>query len=83
MSARDLDKVVTAELLSLHRGQGMEILWRDSLRCPTEEEYISMVNQSGYTSLRRWHVLTRAETGGLLRIGIKLMIACATINRDM
>ncbi len=26
----------------------MEILWRDSLRCPTEEEYISMVNQSGY-----------------------------------
>ncbi|KAF8341870.1 terpenoid synthase [Amanita rubescens] len=64
----DLDKLVTAELLSLHRGQGMEILWRDSLRCPTEEEYISMVNQ---------------KTGGLLRIGIKLMMACATTNRDV
>ncbi|KAF8621241.1 hypothetical protein AX15_007952 [Amanita polypyramis BW_CC] len=64
----DLDKIVTAELLSLHRGQGMEILWRDSLHCPTEAEYISMVNQ---------------KTGGLLRIGIKLMMACATSNRDV
>lgn len=35
-----------AELLSLHRGQGLEILWRDSLRCPSEEEYIQMVNNS-------------------------------------
>ena len=61
MSARNLDKVVTAELLSLHRGQGMEILWRDSLRCPTEEEYISMVNQSGYKLLRRWQVLTHEQ----------------------
>ncbi len=38
-----------AELLSLHRGQGLEILWRDSLRCPTEEEYIHMVNNSEKT----------------------------------
>jgi len=35
-----------AELLSLHRGQGLEILWRDSLQCPSEEEYIAMVNNS-------------------------------------
>lgn len=35
-----------AELLSLHRGQGLEILWRDSLTCPSEEEYIDMVNNS-------------------------------------
>jgi len=34
------------ELLCLHRGQGMELLWRDSLTCPTEEEYIAMVNDS-------------------------------------
>ncbi|CAM9600488.1 unnamed protein product, partial [Ectocarpus fasciculatus] len=31
------------EQLNLHRGQGRDILWRDSNRCPTEEEYESMV----------------------------------------
>ena len=35
-----------AELLNLHRGQGLDLLWRDSLRCPSEEEYIAMVNDS-------------------------------------
>ncbi|KAJ3929515.1 MAG: isoprenoid synthase domain-containing protein [Lentinula lateritia] len=59
----DLHAIVNAELLSLHRGQGLEILWRDSLSCPSEEEYIDMVNN---------------KTGGLLRIGIKLMMACST-----
>lgn len=34
------------ELLSLHRGQGLDILWRDTLQCPSEEEYISMANGS-------------------------------------
>ncbi|PPQ88273.1 hypothetical protein CVT25_005436 [Psilocybe cyanescens] len=63
-----LDALVTAELLSLHRGQGLEILWRDSLQCPSEEEYITMVNN---------------KTGGLLRIGIKLMMACCTTNVDI
>ncbi|KIJ63505.1 hypothetical protein HYDPIDRAFT_92021 [Hydnomerulius pinastri MD-312] len=62
---RDLDLVVTEELLLLHRGQGLEIFWRDSLQCPTEEEYISMVNN---------------KTGGLFRIAVKLMMACATKN---
>ncbi|KIM58514.1 hypothetical protein SCLCIDRAFT_128053 [Scleroderma citrinum Foug A] len=65
---KDLDLVVTEELLSLHRGQGLEIFWRDSLQCPTEEEYISMVNN---------------KTGGLFRIAVKLMMACATTNIDV
>ncbi|KAJ7588050.1 isoprenoid synthase domain-containing protein [Mycena floridula] len=64
----DVDAIVTEELLSLHRGQGLEMLWRDSLKCPTEEEYIGMVND---------------KTGGLLRIGIKLMMVWATTNRDV
>lgn len=34
------------ELLNLHRGQGMDLYWRDSLTCPTEEEYIDMVSNS-------------------------------------
>ncbi|KAJ8482512.1 hypothetical protein ONZ45_g14921 [Pleurotus djamor] len=66
--AADLESIVTEELLALHRGQGLEILWRDSLQCPSEEEYINMVNN---------------KTGGLLRIGIKLMMACATKNKDI
>ncbi|KAJ5726015.1 uncharacterized protein N7483_007372 [Penicillium malachiteum] len=31
------------ELINLHRGQGMELYWRDSLQSPCEEEYIQMV----------------------------------------
>ncbi|PCH35749.1 terpenoid synthase [Wolfiporia cocos MD-104 SS10] len=65
---RELDRIVTAELLSLHRGQGLELLWRDSLQCPTEEEYVSMVNN---------------KTGGLFRVAVKLMMACATTNVDV
>ncbi|CAG8496959.1 5769_t:CDS:10 [Diversispora eburnea] len=50
------------ELLCLHRGQGMELYWRDTLTCPTEPEYIQMVSN---------------KTGGLLRLGVKLMQAAS------
>lgn len=68
------------ELLNLHRGQGLDLLWRDSLTCPTEEEYIQMVNNSSpfRCSCQRMTSLTRPvsiETGGLFRIAIKLMMA--------
>ncbi|KAF7370353.1 Terpenoid synthase [Mycena sanguinolenta] len=65
---KPLYDILTTEMIRLHRGQGLEILWRNSLQCPTEEEYIGMVND---------------KTGGLLRIGIKLMMACATANKDV
>lgn len=39
-------EIFVHEQLNLHRGQGREILWRDSNRCPTEEEYESMVLDS-------------------------------------
>jgi len=55
-----VDQLVTDELINLHRGQGLEILWRDSLTCPTEEEYVGMVNN---------------KTGGLFRVAIKLMMS--------
>lgn len=35
-----------AQLLELHRGQGMDIYWRDAVVCPTEEEYKAMVIKS-------------------------------------
>ncbi|PPR01423.1 hypothetical protein CVT24_001897 [Panaeolus cyanescens] len=61
----DLEGIITAELVNLHRGQGLDLFWRDNLVCPTEEEYVGMVNN---------------KTGGLLRIGIKLMMAMAQTN---
>ncbi|KAI0757515.1 terpenoid synthase [Daedaleopsis nitida] len=68
ISLSEVDRIVTAELLSLHRGQGLELLWRDSLQCPTEEEYVSMVNN---------------KTGGLFRVAVKLMMACSMKNVDV
>jgi len=84
VGARPLDLVVTEELLNLHRGQGSEIFWRDMLQCPTEEEYISMVNNSASLTLCRLDTnFKRAETGSLFRMGVRLMMAHATKNRDM
>jgi geranylgeranyl diphosphate synthase, type III len=48
------------ELAQLHRGQGMDLFWRDNLECPSEEDYLNMVGN---------------KTGGLFRLGIKLMQA--------
>ena len=38
--------ILAEELLELHKGQGMDIFWRDSYICPTEEEYKEMVLKS-------------------------------------
>lgn len=50
--------IYTTELLNLHRGQGMDLYWRDTLTCPTEDDYLEMVQN---------------KTGGLFRLAIKLM----------
>ena len=49
------------EQLNLHRGQGRDILWRDSNRCPTEEEYESMVLDSEYAGSPRPTSRTRLK----------------------
>ncbi|KAM0286490.1 hypothetical protein ACHAQH_000916 [Verticillium albo-atrum] len=48
------------ELLSLHRGQGMDLFWRESRKCPSEAEYFEMVSN---------------KTAGLFRLSVKLMQA--------
>ncbi|XP_039749417.1 geranylgeranyl pyrophosphate synthase isoform X1 [Pararge aegeria] len=50
--------VYTEQLLELHRGQGIEIYWRDNFQCPTEQEYSEM---------------TMKKTGGLFMLAIRLM----------
>jgi len=61
-------QVFVGELLNLHRGQGHDIAWRDSVRCPTEEEYLEMVKD---------------KTGGLFRLAVGLMQAFAITNKDV
>ncbi|CAG8568407.1 14142_t:CDS:2 [Ambispora leptoticha] len=60
-----LIKIYTEELMNLHRGQGMELYWRDHVVCPSEEEFIEMVSN---------------KTGGLLRLAVKLMTEASNIN---
>lgn len=54
----DAAHVFTENLLELHRGQGMDIYWRDAAVCPTEDEYRTMV-------LRK--------TGGLFQLAVQIM----------
>jgi geranylgeranyl diphosphate synthase type 3 len=58
--------IYTEELLNLHRGQGLDLFWRDTLTCPTEEEYLEMVDN---------------KTGGLFRLAVKLMQAESDTHR--
>ncbi|KAF2011310.1 terpenoid synthase [Aaosphaeria arxii CBS 175.79] len=60
-------QIYTEELLNLHRGQGMDLYWRDSLTCPSEADYLEMVSN---------------KTGGLFRLAIKLMQAESSVNVD-
>ncbi|KAL6251752.1 geranylgeranyl pyrophosphate synthetase [Rhinocladiella similis] len=53
-------EIFTTELLNLHRGQGMDLYWRDTLTCPTEDDYLEMVQN---------------KTGGLFRLAVQLMQA--------
>lgn len=59
--------VFVGELLNLHRGQGHDILWRDDVKCPTEEQYLEMVKD---------------KTGGLFRLAVGLMQSFATTNKE-
>ena len=51
-------QIFKESMLELHRGQGMEIYWRDTFMCPTENEYRDM---------------TVRKTGGLFNLAVKLM----------
>jgi geranylgeranyl diphosphate synthase, type III len=67
--------VYTQQLLELHRGQGMEIYWRDNYACPTEEEYRDMTKRSAYNHVQfvvNLNILP-TETGGLFMLAIRLM----------
>ena len=57
--------IYTDELCNLHRGQGMDLFWRDTLTCPNENDYLEMVGN---------------KTGGLFRLAIQLMQSESSSN---
>lgn len=57
--------IYTDELCNLHRGQGMDLFWRDTLTCPNEDDYLEMVGN---------------KTGGLFRLAVQLMQAESSSN---
>lgn len=63
----DATKVYTQQLLELHRGQGMEIYWRDNFQCPEESEY---------------KLMTIRKTGGLFMLAIRLMLLFSDTKKD-
>jgi geranylgeranyl diphosphate synthase, type III len=56
-------KIFNEELVHLHRGQGMDLFWRDTFTIPTEADYLKMISN---------------KTGGLFRLALRLMQAEAT-----
>ncbi|XP_077350519.1 geranylgeranyl pyrophosphate synthase [Festucalex cinctus] len=61
-------RVFTRQLLELHRGQGLDIHWRDTYTCPTEKEYRNMVLQ---------------KTGGLFGLAVGLMQLFSDWKQDL
>ncbi|XP_076170780.1 terpene synthase-like [Ptiloglossa arizonensis] len=60
-------QVYLEKLLELHRGQGMEIYWRDNNICPSESEFKQMTIQ---------------KTGGLFKLIIGLMQQFSECTED-
>ncbi|VDK40787.1 unnamed protein product [Taenia asiatica] len=63
----DVPKIFAKQMVNLHRGQGLDIYWRCSLKCPSEEEYKDMVIR---------------KTGGLFGMAVNFMQLFSTNTTD-
>lgn len=61
-------QIFNEEVLNLHRGQGIELFWRDTLTVPTEDEYFLMIS---------------LKTGGLFRLAARLMQALSSTTHNI
>ncbi|XP_029659939.1 geranylgeranyl pyrophosphate synthase-like [Formica exsecta] len=61
-------QVYMEQLLELHRGQGMDIFWRDNFICPSEADYKTM---------------TIKKTGGLFNLAVRLMKLFSIYEEDL
>ncbi|PQE07883.1 geranylgeranyl pyrophosphate synthase protein [Rutstroemia sp. NJR-2017a WRK4] len=70
------------EMKNLHIGQSYDLYWTRSMECPSEEEYLEMVDNSKrlmYTiALKDVCLPTHSETGGLFRLLARLLLAHQT-----
>lgn len=58
-------KIFNEEMMNLHRGQGMELFWRDTVQPPSEADYLQMVSN---------------KTGGLFRLILRLLQAMSPMH---
>jgi geranylgeranyl diphosphate synthase type 3 len=58
LDSSNATSVCIDELLNLHRGQGMDLYWRENLSCPSDCEYIDMICN---------------KTAGLFRMAARLL----------
>ena len=65
LGSQDAVDICIDELLNLHRGQGLEIFWRETLSCPSEAEYTGMVYN---------------KTAGLFRLAVRLLQSAGATN---
>ena len=64
----ELITIFNEELVNLHRGQGMDIYWRDTFSVPTEADCLHMISN---------------KIGGLFRLGIRLTMAVSDSDLDL
>jgi geranylgeranyl pyrophosphate synthase len=60
--------IYNEELLHLHRGQGMELFWRETMQPPSIDEYLRLISN---------------KTGGLFRLALRLMQAMSDCNYEI
>lgn len=65
---RQAGKIYTEQVLEIHRGQGMDIYWRDNCICPKESEYKQMAVH---------------KTGGLFTLIVRLMELFSDSDKDL
>ncbi|KAL8815830.1 MAG: hypothetical protein Q9223_005078 [Gallowayella weberi] len=61
-------QIFSEEMLNLHRGQGLDLFWRDTLTVPSEEEYMQMIS---------------FKTGGLFRLAARLLQSASSKPFDL
>lgn len=64
----DAVEIYTRQMIQLHRGQGLEIYWRDNVQCPSEEEYAEVIT---------------LKTSGLFGMAIELMQLFSDFTGDL
>lgn len=64
----DAIRIFSRQMIQLHRGQGLEIYWRENYQCPSEEEYVQVIT---------------LKTSGLFGMAIELLQLFSDFKGDL